>query len=75
MKLYFLLFFIWIIVKKIWGRSIITLDTKNTATKHSIREYDSTNGECKFVNSLLGRDLFEDCCDEVTCKEGHITKM
>ena len=75
MKIFFLLLFIWIIEEKTWGRSILTLDTKNTVKKHHIREYDSNNGECKFVNSLLGRELFEDCCDEVTCKEGHITKM
>ncbi|ORY54091.1 L domain-like protein [Neocallimastix californiae] len=48
---------------------------KNKIKIPNIREYDRTNGECKFVNSLLGRDLSDDCCDEVTCKDGHITKI
>jgi len=39
----------------------------------------NTSNECKYINSMLGKDESYNCCNfnygEIECQNGHITRM
>jgi len=71
MKLFYL-FLITITVKTIWAKNI-KINEENDNVNVFKREYI----ECKFANSILGKDATAYCCDntQVFCTDNHITKI
>jgi len=47
---------------------------KNGIDEVKIKRIENSN-ECKFINSLFSKKESYNCCNTVTCEEGHITEM
>jgi len=51
----------------------------NTIDLKNIKRQDSTqtSDECQYINSLFDQDESYNCCErnDITCENGHITKM
>eukprot|EP00833_Pecoramyces_ruminatium_P010960 jgi/Orpsp1_1/1184992/evm.model.c7180000091878.1 len=76
MNLFILAFNLLFIIKNIFAQ-VLQNNINNNDNNNNIKsKRDSANGECQYINKLLGKSDLYDCCNYsgITCLNNHITK-
>jgi len=84
MKFYYLFSILLLVLLYITNATVIQKNNKRDEASSKSKRTE-TSDECKYINSMIGKDKSYNCCEynenvykttyEISCENGHIVKM
>jgi len=75
MKLYHLFSITFVVISTTFAKNIQGINKRDEQANLKSKRAQ-TSDECKYINSsMFGKDDSYNCCEKVTCKNGHIVNM